>query len=377
MVQEASAVAGIYLPEIERQFSLTPDSTEVVTTFPQRTETREYDGIGRLVGLTTTEPNVGFDFEYVGHRYAGRFGGSDQFSEVRTLGAFGELEQLDFWGIELDADGEPVDGAYGNEYCFEKWLPEACALPLFSTIFVRDSGGRITNRNMTYGFPNQSNRLGSDWEEASFVYTNEGWLDAFVSTVQLTNSGEYYDDDLYYNRMPQLGSVTEIFDVDNDLIFNVDRKPDGRADDFGFGGGSSWYVDYDSEGRIDELGPFDFEYDQWSSLTTAHDLTDDYAESYIYDFQGRLVGVIDQDGNLDIFLYDGGDPVERWSAGPSTGDRAEPQDTYIWRPGSQQMLAAVTAESGGDVIFPVTDERQSVVGVWNDTELVHGRNDSD
>ena len=41
------------------------------------------------------------------------------------------------------------------------------------------------------------------------------------------------------------------------------------------------------------------------------------------------------------------------------------------------MLTAFTAESGGDVIFPVTDERQSVVGVWNDTELVHGRNDSD
>jgi hypothetical protein len=270
-------------------------------------------------------------------------------------------------------ESQIFDATYADDYCFSAWSPADCTRPLFSTIFVRDSGGRITNRNTTYGFPNERSRFGDDWEQASFVYTNEGWLDAFVSTVQLTKTSEFYDDDHYYGRNNRFGSVTGITDVTNTDIFEAERLIDGRAVEFRFNGGSSainWPVEYDSEGRVKQLGPHSFEYDQWSSLTTVHDPTGDYAESYIYDFQGRLVGVIDGGGEIDIFLYDGGDPVERWSAGPREGDPHDPQDIYVWRPGSQQMLAAMTEESDGEVIFPVTDERQSIVGVWNDRQLV-------
>ncbi len=154
------------------------------------------------------------------------------------------------------------------------------------------------------------------------------------------------------------------------------RTNDGRATQFASAVNPTVSPTYDDQGHMTQLGAFDLEYDAWQQLTTVHTTTQDYHESYVYDFAGRLVGVISADGHMDLFLHDGPNPVETWRASnTSSVGAAVPRDEYFWGPGTQRLIAARTFESGGDLLFVMTDERNSIVGLYNydDIEVVETR----
>ncbi len=178
-------------------------------------------------------------------------------------------------------------------------------------------------------------------------------------------NGYSYNTPFDYDRQPTLGSTMELTIGQESL--QATRTDDGRA---------TWFTDmemlqYDNQGNTTRFSASqnrieDLEYDAWQQLTTVHMSWQQYKESYVYDWAGRLVGVIDADGHMDIFLHDGPNPVEKWRASnTSSVGAAVPRDEYIWGPGTQRLIAARTFESGGDLLYTMTDERNSIIGLFN------------
>lgn len=327
---------------------------------------------GRVRDISNGVDELDFEVEWMGYRYAGRSGGTGPFEERREFGAFGDLGAIEFTGIDLTDDGRPDDSRYAFDYCIGGgWTADKCSEPLMVFDFERDMGGRISERSTIYGFPNGEIRDGSDREETAYFYSQDGRLMDVVSDGEL---GELvYEDDLTFHRDEYVGSVTAIDDSTNDQAFAASRLPDGRAEVF-VGQDFEWSVDHDSIGQITKLGEAGFEYDEWRMLDVVHggntEDNGEYKESYLYDYRGRLVAVIDGDETFDIWLHDGPNPIERWEVPTMEGNGEEwLVDEYVWGPETNQMFAAIPQEADGHILYPMSDERQSISGIWSETEV--------
>ena len=116
----------------------------------------------------------------------------------------------------------------------------------------------------------------------------------------------------------------------------VTRMSDARATQFEFDGAPNWGVDYDQSGRIEDLGPMDLYFDEWGRVDKVdHQEYGDGIEHYVYDHRGRLVAELRATEQHDFWLYDGDDPVQRFS---HDGDWSA-QEEYVWGPGTQRMFA--------------------------------------
>ena len=109
--------------------------------------------------------------------------------------------------------------------------------------------------------------------------------------------------------------------------------------------------------------------DEWGRVDKVdQDAYTDGIEHYVYDYRGRLVAEVRATQYHDFWLYDGDNPVQRFAHGGGWFEMEE----YVWGPGTQRMFAYHHRD---ELLFPLTDERQSIVGVWNEsrTKLVEYR----
>ncbi|RDV37663.1 hypothetical protein DV096_14260 [Bradymonadaceae bacterium TMQ3] len=372
---EDVTIAGIAFPTIQRDHVLFSDRREVTTTLPYRHDMGVFDGRGRLESLVSDALPETVEFDWMGDIYSGRVQGKGPFSEIRKFNDFGELEAHAFLGATSQSMGEP---AFVSDYCQGR---STCSDTLLEAKYIRDDAGRLMERAFSYTFPTPVPRATPSFNNQQFQYDTRGHLINFVEERNSLDlkSGPVSTFEIDYKRGVH-GSVTAwdtTFNTQN-FVHDASRTADGRATAFhlDFGGGVTEPVKYDRRGFVAELGGFSFEYDQWQQLTSVHRKGLKYAESYLYDFAGRLVATINRNNSsgstIDLLVLDGEKVVEQWrgAASQSTGgDQLELRGEYFWGPLQQQMIAARTVDSNFDLVFTLTDALQSIIGVWNEDEL--------
>ena len=372
---EDVTIAGIAFPTIQRDHILFDDGREVRTALPYRNDKHIFDGRGRLESLGSNALPDTVEFDWMGDLYAGRVQGQGPFNERRAFNDFGELEAQIFYGASSLSMGEP---SFVSDYC--QGL-STCSDILLDAKYIRDNAGRLMERAFSYKFPTPVPRAAPSFNNQQFQYDTRGHLTNFVeernSLDPMTRPVSTFEVDYTRGVHGSVNTWDTTFNTQN-FVHDASRTADGRATAFNldFGSGVTEPVKYDDRGFIAELGGFSFEYDQWQQLTSVHRKEQKYAESYLYDFAGRLVATIQRDdasgSTIDFLILDGEKLVEQWrgAASQSTGgDQLELRGEYFWGPLQQQMIAARTVDSDFDLVFTLTDALQSIIGVWNEDEL--------
>ncbi|RAL25362.1 hypothetical protein DL240_03895 [Lujinxingia litoralis] len=372
---EDITIAGVVFPSIQRDYALLPDSSEVSVSFPSRDELRIYDGRGRLETLMSDALPDAIEFDWAGDLYTGRVQGMGPFREVRKINDFGEIMAQLFSGA---SDQSWKDPNFTQAYCQGF---SSCSSTLMDVSYKRDGSGRVDEKNVAYEFPRSTVRTTPSFNSQRYTYDARGHLGSFVeernSVGQFQRPVSTFAVD--YKRGVH-GSVVGWETSINDQEFNhgATRFPDGSAESFhpDPGVGAPEYVKYDDRGMIARLGRFGFVYDQWHQLTSVQVEDEEFSESYLYDFAGRLVATINRDdsqgASVDFLILDGEKLVEQWRGAASQyegGDQLELRSEYFWGPLQQQMVAARTVESGFNLVFPLTDALQSIIGIWNEDQV--------
>ena len=117
-----------------------------------------YDEAGRLESKERLVPGgdaVATSFDWFGELYLGRTqdqpGHPSPFREQRIVDPFGRTLTWRYTAIDVDQNGNPLDGAEGINYCGLGWDSSQCARPLLHIDLLRDVMGRVASLKTRFG----------------------------------------------------------------------------------------------------------------------------------------------------------------------------------------------------------------------------------
>jgi len=351
-----------------------------------------YDGNGRLADMARIsggDHEAQATFKWLGDLYQGRTQKQEpklgSFREQRSFDAFGNPRAWRYTGIDLTPENQPVDPRVGAIYCGGAWNPAECAAPLLTIGSLRESGGGIASLQWTFGNPvfegdnlvptkhpqpwrgytyDSMSQLHRTWE-------NPGDKDP-VSTAGLpansVSDGEVarlgaQSPSWEYQRETPVGSTVTIQSTQSGAqrwSLTAPRAPGYQIRQLALDSATR-NVAYDGAGRI--VGDGNRTYRYYPNGTLASVMVDGApVESYAYDANGRLAAVFDGSGNLSAtFIWDGAQMAAAYDG------QGQFLWTSLWGPGTDRLVAYFDAQ-GRDYI-PLTDTRNSVVGVWDREHL--------
>jgi len=346
-----------------------------------------YDGAGRMVHMQRSSAQTATGntyFNWVGDFYAGRVqhyqGHFSPFREEIQLDGFSAPEQTTYRAIDLDSALHPLNTVEGLLYCPGSWNAAACGKPLLEIGLKRDSLGRIASLGWQFFHPQivggilQSPNHPSNWR--GYTYDSREHLSSNreLDGTTIVNTGglqNYYvkEGDLQtiapnpskstYQREAAVGGTTSIIDASNASTRFRLPTPRGKGHQLTQVevNGNLINVNHNAQGQIDVKGQDQLIYHPHGQLAYVR-RNNKLLEAYLYDAEGRLVGVVDEQNLTSSILFDGHPMIAAinnlgialWEA--------------TWGPGMDKLLEWIEYPTG-KVYAALTDSRNSIVGLWN------------
>lgn len=345
-------------------YSYLPNSFSVVSGLDGEFELfRNFDGRGREIEVESERlsASVGTytQVDWIGDEVLAK-AADNEFKELRELNGFGQMILKEYLAIELSG-GAPVSPSLADDYCGEHdgyygWDPDYCELPILALDINYFANGLIDDSFTFYGFPNGHIRDGSDLSYYDFTYDGRQQLVDFSLYGQSMLSGGFGAGGMLV-RDPDVGSVLQRGSSAGPVT--TSRWAHGMITQLQ-SNEASGPVTHDSSGRIIELPLpelFHVSYDSLGQLVS----TGYHKEVHIYDANGQLTANVSSDGSAVHHV--------RMSNGLYVQHRVDQGQMDFLVKGSKQNTFHAMIRDDDSVLIPLTDERRSIIGVWDLYEM--------
>lgn len=359
--------------------------------------TTKFDGLGRQKRVHDGAQTQ-IEHLWLGGRYRGRAHeyetGIDPVEKVRTFDGFGRTTGLDYRAVDINASGQPANGVWGNTYCGGTWQAN-CAAPLYNVEMKFDVMNRITALQRQFAHPisagpqviapeahrrtwrgydyNEQGHLIKEWHQAGVsAQAWDGLSNHTLTTsdvVQVGGSGDAW----LWQREAHVGSLSAIT-LESDptqsrwkhVKGDQSGVPTGRQAGYQLEAleldGQTRVTGHDGHGRLIQGIDFEHVYDVQDRLVgIKYPGEPDLTEAYFYDGSGRLTRVWSSSGSEEIMVHYGHQMIEAYDQYNTLLWEA------VWGPGIDELMAW---KQGSTTYIPLTDERQSVVGLWNTSDKI-------
>jgi RHS repeat-associated protein len=348
----------------------------------------QFDGAGRMIRLQRSSaqtPGSNTYFNWQGEHYAGRsqYHQSSQspFRESIEIDSFGAPHKIVFQAIDIDSSRHPLNSTEGTIYCPGGWDVASCGKPLLEIDLMRDAIGRVASLQWQFNHPQMiggvlqapshpifwrgyaytlRGHLSSVWEhQGSGINTNnlQNYRVAESNIQTLGASSTKW----IYNREAAVGGTTSIVNSTNSATRFRLPSPRGKGHQLTQveANGTISNVRHDARGQIIQNGSDQFVYHPLGQLAFVIK-QGKIAESYLYDAEGRLVGVLDSQNNRTNILFDGHQMIA------ATSQQGQPLWEAAWGPGIDKLVEWIDLPNR-KTYAPLADHRNSVVGLWDVT----------
>lgn len=347
-----------------------------------------FDSAGRMTCLQRSSAQTLWSntyFNWQGEHYIGRSqyhqGNQSPFREKIEIDSFGAPNKIAFQAIDLNQSQNPVNTDEGVDYCPGGWDITRCGKPLLEIDLLRDAIGRVASLQWQFNHPQviggvlQAPSHPTFWR--GYAYTLRGHLSSVwehqgsgINTSTLQNY-RVTESDIQthgatsprwtYNREAAVGGTTSILNSANAATRFRLPSPRGKGHQLAQVeiNGTISNVRHDARGQIIENGSDQFVYHPLGQLAYVIG-QGKIIESYLYDAEGRMVGIIDSQNSRTNILFDGHQMIV------ATSQQGQPLWESTWGPGIDKLIEWIDL-ANRKTYAPLADHRNSVVGLWDVT----------
>lgn len=347
-----------------------------------------FDSAGRMTRLQRSSaqtPWTNTYFNWQGEHYIGRSqyhqGNQSPFRENIEIDSFGAPNKIAFQAIDLNQSHNPVNTHEGVDYCPGGWDITRCGKPLLEIDLLRDAIGRVASLQWQFNHPQvlggvlQAPNHPTFW--CGYAYTLRGHLASVwehqgpgVTTSSLQNY-RVAESDIQtlgatstkwsYNREAAVGGTTSILNSANAATRFRLPSPRGKGHQLTQveASGTISNVKHDARGQIIQSGSDQFVYHPLGQLAYVI-RQGKIMESYLYDAEGRLVGIIDSQYSRINILFDGHQMIA------ATSQQGQPLWESTWGPDIDKLIEWIDL-ANRKTYAPLADHRNSVAGLWDVT----------
>jgi RHS repeat-associated protein len=391
-------------------------------TYPNgMTLNRERDATGRLSSIAELSPRAPtqISFRWIGNFYTGR---DQHWSFQSNRDPLRQRIEVDGLGRPIDwsytavdtTRGQPDDQSWGATYCGGDWSTVHCADPLLDLEVKRDGMGRVRSVSREFGHPmfeengnrvaahrhqepwrgyhyNARSQLIGAWEhtgrpdsvDASSLKNHEvSGADVRQVAREFNNKTGVEPPAELWNYVrgrdfPDLKAVEEQNTNRQRWSTSTPRSEGHQLEEVTFEG-TSHTVEHDAYGRVTARTPgpsapyraegHQYVFDQRGRLAAVLRPDGDIVAEYYYDAAGRLVSVEEIESPTTDLIWDGDHIIAERPHNPQFGLGYN----YVWGARQDQLVEiqdrGASHEGFPAKTIPLTDHRNSVVGLWSASE---------